>query len=163
MDESEIIYNLLVRLRERDFFAIPSLQSAEEKKAAYKMQALKLIVPRGNTYDIGELGYEVLDARSFDIWSEERRRRERDIHQATIVSAEATVDAATQAKGSKYAAWFAGIVALITFALGVWQFVQSNEQEGKINTLSRKVEKLTNELDSIRSSSARLNPPKLNP
>lgn len=93
MTESEHIDLLLADRQNGDFFAMAQL-NPEQKSAAYKMIALDLISSRGNVYDIGEKGCEVIKAGGFDNWITEREKRENEAHQATLDTANATVDAA---------------------------------------------------------------------
>ncbi|RCR71463.1 hypothetical protein [Larkinella punicea] len=117
MTESEQINQILQDIIDGEYIAITG-NSTELYRSAYrKMKAYGLIVPREKTYDITQIGIEVHEAGGFDNWVAANKKRENEIHQATLDTAKATVDAAKSAKESKYAAYVSAVAAIIAFLL----------------------------------------------
>lgn len=134
MSESEIIDKLLVfyALREGGYpvdttgeMRVPHM-NARNKMIAYRLIEKRSTIPNQDFYFLTETGYQAYQAGGFEKWQNYNQRKADELHQATIVTAKATVDAAKSAKLSKYAAYVSAAAAIIAL---LYPTLFSNEQK----------------------------------
>jgi hypothetical protein len=145
MTLSEQIDELLLYISEGNYIGISRDTPELYQSAVRKMKALGLIVPRDRTYDLAEPGYDVIKAGGFDKWDQAREKKANELHQATLDSAKATVDASESAKWSKYAAIVSAIAAIIAFALPPFldkKLESTNKTDSTVNVLLERVDTL---------------------
>lgn len=136
MTESEQIDLLLKQTKEIGFASFSRDNTEEESQALRKAVAFGLLYERSqNSYKLTEKGYQCLEQNGFDNWQTNIQKREADIHQATLATANATIDAALSAKYSKNAAWVSGAISAISVALTFYQVWKGNELEVKLNAV----------------------------
>jgi hypothetical protein len=138
MTESEVIDEILNALNE-------DRETTVKSELAYgqgyvKAISYKLIESRSkfNFKFITERGYEVIKAGGFEAWMEFNKRRESEIHQAALDTANATIDAAVSAKHSKYAAWTSIAIALLVSGFSVYQWWDLKQSQNIFNATTSK-------------------------
>jgi len=142
MTESEIIDEILNALNENRDTSVkddPNYRQGLGKAFSYK-----LIEIRGKfsfTYPT-EKGYEVIREGGFDKWKQTKEKQASELHQATLASSKATVDAEGHAEQSKNSAWVAVVLTAISLIVGIYQVWNSNEQDKKVNAMQKRVDTL---------------------
>lgn len=102
-----------------------------------------------NTQALTKIGYEVIESGGFEKWKAGIEQRENEIHQATISTARATVDAATYAKQSRNGAWVAAIAAVIAIFIPFYQSQtpkSNSKTDSTVSALRVKVDTLYSRL-----------------
>ncbi|SOD80971.1 hypothetical protein [Spirosoma fluviale] len=76
MTLSEQIDEILLYVSQGNYIGISNDTPDLYRRAVSKMKAIGLIVPRGNTYDLTDKGYEAIESGSFEKWKDLIAKRE---------------------------------------------------------------------------------------
>ena len=119
MTESEVTDEILNALNENRKTSFAENEPPVYRQALNKMLAYDLIEYRGPVNlrfrHLKQNGYDVLSVGGFDKWIAASKKRENEIHQATIGSEK-------HARQSKIAAWVAAIAAVIAVLIPLCQW-----------------------------------------
>lgn len=120
-------------------------------KALLKMRAYDLIIPSGKLgfHLITQKGHEAYKMGGFDAWLAANEKKDKEVHQAILDTATATVDAADSARLSTKSAKdsyrlsvIIGLISIIPIGLNIWQFFDSRNKDEKIDSLSKRITSL---------------------
>ena len=128
----------LFDLEQGEYFWLPEESPLIEHQAIEKMLAIGLVVRKGSTYRLTEKGYEAAKAGGLNKWGQENERLKKEIHQATLDTAKATVNAAKSAKRSTIASWLSAAFAVIAVLFSIYQYAESVKMQKQINELEPK-------------------------
>ncbi|SOD97640.1 hypothetical protein [Spirosoma fluviale] len=79
MTLSEQIDEILIYVAEGGYIGISNDTPDLYRKAVSKMKALGLIVPRANTYDLTDKGYDAIEVGGYEKWRELIAKREAEL------------------------------------------------------------------------------------
>ncbi len=151
MTELELVDQVLYEA-ESDGACVTGSTTAEYNSALRKARDYELIVKHGTSYRLTKLGREAPDSGGYGIWKEQTERLKSEIHQATLDSSKATVDAATSAKRSFWISLSSVLFSILSFALVVIQYNDSKNQKSDIDKQNVRIDSLSRVIKQLSIS-----------
>lgn len=139
MTESELIDEILASLHGHyDIGLLDDKTFLIYGPTIKKMRAYNLIEETGNYNRLLEKGYQVIEVGGFEKWTAENKKREHQLHQATISSVKA--------------AWITAILTAIPIVWGIYQYVDAQSKQKEINALKSERQSLLRQLQAQKAS-----------